>query len=172
MNGAFWRARRLGLAVAVITAILDQASKWAVLALLTVPASTASYGRKQILPILDFALTWNHGISFGLGNNAGQWNALLFSVLAVVIAGVVVYWMGRTSRTLIGIAFGLILGGAFGNIFDRLRLGAVEDFLYVHIGAFNWWPAFNVADSAICVGAGILIIDSLFTPRDSNKSKP
>jgi signal peptidase II len=69
-------------------------------------------------------------------------------------------------------ALGLVVGGAIGNVIDRLRYGAVVDFLYVHIGAFDWWPVFNVADSAICVAAALLIFDSLFGGHDSHKNTP
>ncbi len=71
---------------------------------------------------------------------------------------------------MLGLALGLIVGGAVGNLADRLRFGAVVDFLYVHVGGFDWWPAFNLADSVIAVGAVLLAIDSLFGGRESHKT--
>jgi signal peptidase II len=70
------------------------------------------------------------------------------------------------------VALGLVTGGAIGNCIDRARFGAVEDFIYVHIGAFDWWPVFNVADSAICVGAAVMVFDSLFDRSLSHKNTP
>jgi len=83
-----------------------------------------------------------------------------------------VRWMAHTTARLQLLALGLVVGGALGNVIDRLRYGAVVDFLYFHVGAFNWWPAFNVADSAICVGAVLLVFDSLFAKQDSHKNTP
>ncbi len=162
----------LGLGLAVLVLALDQATKWAVLAALRPPGTTETPffapGLVRLVPFVDLALVWNRGISFGVGNNNGTYNTLLFSGLALVIAIVLAGWMARSQRGLVVIALGIVLGGALGNVIDRIRLGAVEDFLYVHIGAFDWWPAFNVADSAITVGAGLLVIDSLFARRDSH----
>ena len=117
-------------------------------------------------------MAWNRGVSFGMGNNSGGWNVVVFTAVAAVVGGMLVAWMARTSNRLILVALGLVVGGAIGNVIDRVRFGAVVDFLYVHIGAFDWWPAFNVADSAICVGAGLLIFDSLFGGRESPMNKP
>lgn len=166
---------RFGMSVAVLVAILDQLSKWSILAAFRPPGVVetpfAALGRINALPFLDFVLTWNRGVSFGISNNHGPYNALLFTLLAAVIGLFLVGWMGRTANRLVLLALGLVVGGAIGNVVDRLRFGAVVDFLYVHIGAFDWWPAFNVADSAICVGAGLLVFDSLFGKRDSNKNR-
>ncbi|PKU22040.1 signal peptidase II [Telmatospirillum siberiense] len=161
-----------GLAVALFTAILDQASKWTILDLFRPEGVSgtpfSSPLRIEALPILDFVLTWNRGVSFGMGNDGGHYNVLIFTALAVLIGGFLVAWMAKTANPLILASLGLIVGGAVGNVIDRLRFGAVVDFLYVHIGAFDWWPVFNVADSAVCIGAGFLVFDSLFAKRDSN----
>jgi signal peptidase II len=161
-----------GLAIAALAAILDQASKFGILARFRPEGVTETPflvpTRVTVLPILDFVLTWNRGVSFGLGNTPGSHNVLVFTALAVIIGAFLVGWMARTSDRLVLAALGLVVGGALGNVVDRLRFGAVVDFLYVHVGAFDWWPAFNVADSAVCVGAGLLVFDSLFAKRDSN----
>lgn len=161
-----------GLAVALVAAILDQASKWAILDAFRPEGVTgtpfSSPLRIETLPVLDLVLTWNRGVSFGMGNDGGSYNVLIFTVLALVIGGFLVAWMAKTDNRMILASLGLIVGGAIGNVIDRLRFGAVVDFLYVHIGSFDWWPVFNVADSAVCIGAGFLVFDSLFAKRDSN----
>lgn len=161
-----------GLAVAVVVALLDQLSKWSILATFrpegVMETPFVSALRIEVLPILDFVLTWNRGVSFGVGNRGGDYNVLFFSGLAVIIGGFLIAWMAKTTDRLMLSSLGLIVGGAIGNVADRLRFGAVVDFLYVHIGAFDWWPVFNVADSAVCIGAGFLVFDSLFAKRDSN----
>ena len=155
-----------GLPIAALVAVLDQLSKWKILCLMrpegVMETPFIGKGVIQALPFLDLVMAWNRGVSFGMGNNSGGWNVVVFTAVAAVVGGMLVAWMARTSNRLILVALGLVVGGAIGNVIDRVRFGAVVDFLYVHIGAFDWWPAFNVADSAICVGAGLLIFDSLF----------
>lgn len=162
----------LGFFVALLGLVLDQASKLAILAAFRPAGVTEtpffSPVRLEVAPFLDFVLTWNRGVSFGVGNNGGAYNVAIFTALAVAIGAGLVRWMARTGQWHVLVALGLVLGGAAGNVIDRLRFGAVVDFLYVHIGAFNWWPIFNVADCAVCVGAAILVFDSLFARRDSN----
>ncbi|HXP95329.1 MAG TPA: signal peptidase II [Telmatospirillum sp.] len=161
-----------GLAIAVVVALLDQVSKWSILAHFrpegVVGTPFSSSMRLEALPILDFVLTWNRGVSFGVGNNGGDYNVIFFTGLSVVICGFLLAWMAKTRDRLVLTSLGLVVGGALGNVVDRLRFGAVVDFLYVHIGAFDWWPIFNVADSAVCIGAALLVFDSLFAARDSN----
>ena len=160
----------LGVILVVIVVVADQASKWAILNAFRLPGEAGTpfvgSGPIQVLPFLDFELVWNRGVSFGVGNTDGPWNVLVFALLSVIIALVLLVWMARTQRILLAAALGLVVGGAVGNVVDRLRFGAVVDFLYVHVGAFDWFPAFNTADSAITVGAALLAIDSLFGGRD------
>lgn len=164
----------LGLVVAVLVLIADQVSKWAILAAMRPPGVTDTpfigVGTITVAPILDFVLVWNRGVSFGVGNTPSIWSTIGFAAVAVAIVLVLLGWMARTRHALLGLALGLIVGGAVGNLADRLRFGAVVDFLYVHIGGFDWWPAFNLADSAIVVGAVLLAIDSLFGGRESHKT--
>jgi signal peptidase II len=159
-----------GAILAVIVVIADQASKWAILAAFRPPGVTATpfsaAAPMQLLPILDFELVWNRGISFGVANNNGGWNVIVFAALSAIIALVLLFWLARAQRAFLAAALGLVVGGAAGNMVDRLRFGAVVDFIYVHIGAFDWFPAFNLADSSITVGAVLLGIDSLFAGRE------
>ena len=175
MISAFRRIAR-GLAVAGIAAVLDQVTKARVLELLGPPGNPLPpfRGVREIsaLPFLDLVLTWNRGISFGFANRPGPWNALVFTALALIVAAYLVWMMAKERRPLALVAQGLIVGGALGNVLDRLRFGAVVDFLYVHIGAFDWWPAFNIADSAISIGAALWVLESLFASRDSHMNRP
>lgn len=167
---------RLGLAMAVVVAIADQASKGAILDAFRPEGVTEtpfhSVSSLHPLPILDLVLVWNYGVSFSLGNTPGPFRAVIFTALAAAIAAVLIGWLLKTRTALPRLAIGLVLGGALGNVIDRLRFGAVVDFLYVHIGAFDWWPVFNLADSAICVGAGLMVLESLFAKRDSHMNRP
>ncbi|MDR3435896.1 signal peptidase II [Telmatospirillum sp.] len=178
LTANFWSGRKglvFGLLVAAVAAALDQGSKAGILSAFRPEGVTETPflvpTRVVVLPILDFVLTWNRGVSFGLGNSNGSYNVLLFTGLAVVIGCFLIGWMAKTSDRLVLLSLGLVVGGAFGNVVDRLRFGAVVDFLYVHIGAFDWWPVFNVADSTVCIGAGLLVFDSLFAKRDSNMNR-
>jgi len=146
-----------GLLVAVIVFLLDQASKWWVLLDIMNPPRTI-----EVLPFFNLVLVWNRGVSFGMfpaGSLVGQW--MLIGLAAAICVALLFWLRGATNRLTVG-AIGLIIGGAVGNVLDRLVHGAVVDFLDVHAAGYHW-PAFNVADSAICVGAGLLILDSLTT---------
>lgn len=159
MNGLF----RRGLTTAAAVAALDQVSKWVILHVVMVPPRTIT-----VTPFFDIVLGWNTGISFGLFGGvpeAGRW---LFIGLGCVIIAVLLVWMARSNRGLLVVPIGLIVGGAVGNIVDRLRFGAVTDFLYFHYRDYGF-PAFNVADSAISIGVALILIDSLFAERQSRK---
>lgn len=156
--------RLLGLAVAVLVVLADQLSKSWILALFG-----ADGGAGQERVVTDFfrlVLVWNRGMSFGLFNQDSAANALVFSALAAVIVAGLLAWLWRTGDRLTAGAIGLIAGGAVGNVIDRLRFGAVVDFLDVHWALWHW-PAFNLADSAITVGVAILAIDGLLARRES-----
>ena len=165
---------RRGLGLAGLVMVLDQISKWWIMERVMRPegvADTPFYTpiRISVTPFFDLVMAWNRGVSFGIGNNAGEWNALILSALALVIVAVMVVWLKKAEGVLLQLALGGIIGGALGNVIDRLRFGAVADFLDVHLAGYHW-PAFNVADSAITVGAVILVFDSLFAGRVSTKN--
>jgi signal peptidase II len=94
-------------------------------------------------------------------------NALLFSLVAAAIVTVLIYWLSRVDSSLLAVAIGLIIGGAIGNVIDRIRLGAVVDFLDFHVESWHW-PAFNVADSAICIGVAVMLLDGLLLRREAH----
>jgi len=154
----------LGLAAALVALILDQASKFAVLALFD-----GEMGRHlTVLPVFNLYLTFNHGITFGLFNNSEAANALIFSALALVIVVVLLVALTRVANWHNAVALGMIIGGALGNLADRLRLDAVVDFLDFHLGDAHFY-IFNIGDSAICIGVGVLLLDSLLSRSESPK---
>jgi signal peptidase II len=148
--------------VGVLVLIADQLSKWVILLAVMQPPRVI-----EVTGFFNLVLVYNRGVSFGLLSSAGAGAYLLVAVsLAIVLALVV--WVRRQSRLLVGAAGGLIAGGAFGNMLDRFIHPGVVDFLDFHLLGWHW-PAFNLADSAIVVGVGLLVYDALFAPQDSGK---
>ena len=162
-----------GLVLAATVLVLDQLTKWAFYAALTgLPFWAAAPQPLPQAPLVELTVffnhvtVWNFGISFGMFSRGSAQSAWLFAVLALAITGGLVLWLRRAPSRLVATALGCVIGGAIGNVVDRLRLGAVFDFLDFH--AMGWhWPAFNVADAAICVGVGLLLCDALFAPKPS-----
>src|SRR3954462_3392300 len=120
-----------GLAVAVLVALFAQASKlWILGLMLPRPPGQQII---ELLPFVNLVLVWNRGVSFGLFNNPDSpWNALALTLVAAAIVGGLVVWLRRVTHGLVALAIGLVIGGAIGNVIDRLRVGAVVDFLDVH----------------------------------------
>ncbi len=145
----------LSLSLVIIT--IDQLTKmWAV--------KTLSYGYPmEVLPFVNFTLLHNTGAAFSFLADAGGWQRWLFMGLAIIISIGLVIWLLRLSVQQLGlaIALALILGGALGNLIDRVIYGYVVDFIDVYYQTWHW-PAFNVADSAITIGVTILLIDAVF----------
>ena len=148
------------LTAAVLVAVLDQASKWWIVEKLMQPPRIV-----PLTPFLDLVLVHNRGITFGMFNNGGSLQPLLLTALAIVIAAGLLVWLKGVTRCWVATAIGAILGGAIGNVLDRLRLGAVVDFIDAHIGDWHW-PAFNVADSAISVAVVLIAVDALFSAKE------
>ena len=140
-----------GAATAVLAFVLDQATKWWVLTHLMDPPRVT-----PVTPFFNLVLGWNRGVTFGLlaaDHPSTPW--LLSSLAFAVIAGLVV-WTTRDRRPGMATSVGLIAGGALGNVVDRLRHGAVTDFLDFHAAGYHW-PAFNLADTAIVIGVALLL---------------
>jgi signal peptidase II len=150
---------RLGLLVALPVVAFDQLTKWWILAEVMDPPKTIA-----VTGFFNLVLVWNRGVSFGLFGSESAWGPILLTVLALGIAAGLVVWLRRAESRLAAAAIGLVLGGAIGNVIDRVRFGAVVDFLDFHAAGYHW-PAFNVADSAISVGVGLLLYDGLFESR-------
>lgn len=119
-----------------------------------------------LLPVLDMTLLYNKGAAFSFLSEAGGWQRWFFAAIAVVMSGVLAVWLKRTERQQWWLAMGLalILGGALGNLHDRILLGYVVDFISVHYQGW-YFPAFNLADSAITLGAVLVIIDMIFLEK-------
>ncbi|MGI9506383.1 MAG: signal peptidase II [Geminicoccaceae bacterium] len=118
----------------------------------------------RVTSFFDLVLVWNRGVSFGMFNNAGAYGPMILSGIAIAVVLGLLYWLRQAENRLTVMALGLVIGGALGNVIDRFRFGAVVDFLDFHIAGYHW-PAFNVADAAICVGAVLLLLDGLLTPE-------
>lgn len=145
---------RLWITVAIV--VFDQLTKFAATDYLT------RHGEIQLTPFLNLVLVHNTGAAFGFLSGAGGWQNVFFIIVALA-ASIFILWMYRrlsTGDKLLAIALMLVLGGALGNLIDRLIHGYVIDFIDIYYGTWHW-PAFNVADSAITVGAVLLVVDAL-----------
>jgi signal peptidase II len=161
------RRLAIGGVIAALVIGLDQWSKALVLA----HWPEAREIPVPMIPTVDLAINWNRGVSFSMGNNLGDADKYIFVALSLVVTAGLLVWIARGVKPIVLAALGMIIGGAMGNSWDRIRFGAVEDFIYFHVGAFHW-PVFNLADSAICIGAGLMIFDSLFDRKLSHKNTP
>lgn len=161
--------RLIGLALLALTVVLDQLSKRWVVGYLGLDGAGTTPGtlvpQRVVAPFFNLVLTWNRGMSFGLFNRDSPWNAAFFSVLAAVIVTALLVWLWRTDSMLVAAGIGLVAGGAVGNVIDRLRLGAVTDFLDFHWHDWHF-ATFNFADSAITTGVVLLLLDALLNRRE------
>ncbi len=152
----------LSLVLALLVILLDQLSKWWILAIVMHPPRVV-----ELAPFLDLVLARNRGISFSLFRFDAPWGPWLLSALALVIVGWLFFWQWRARSRLVSAAVGLIAGGAIGNVADRLYSTAVTDFIDLHLGDYHW-PAFNLADSAITVGVVLLLAEALFAKGEKS----
>ena len=154
------RLRACGIAMALATLGLDQVSKWWVLAVLDLPA----LGSVAVLPVLNLTMVWNRGITFGLLSNDSAWGSVALAGVALAVVAALGTWLWRAERAAVALALGAVAGGAVGNVIDRVRFGAVVDFIHAHAWGWSWY-VFNVADAAIVCGVGVLLLDSLLAGR-------
>ncbi len=142
------------LSLSLLVIGLDQLTKlWA-------HHSLAFYHSKPLLPFFSLTLAYNTGASFSFLANASGWQNLFFIAVALVVSVVLVVWLYKLKDNMLeALAISLVLGGAWGNVIDRLHLGKVIDFLHLHWGSYSW-PIFNLADTAICIGAVLLLISA------------
>ncbi|MBR0659132.1 signal peptidase II [Neoroseomonas oryzicola] len=159
---------RLGLPIAAGVLIADQNTKWWILNGLRLP----EIGQIPLFEAgpfgLDLTMVWNRGVTFGLLSGEGTWNHVLLALMAVAIAAFLIRWMARAENRLTAIALGAVVGGAIGNVIDRIRFGAVVDFVDAHAWGWHWY-VFNVADAAIVCGVVALVADALFRPKAGPK---
>lgn len=178
--------RVLYLAFIAVVLFFDQLSKWMVTELIMRKAEGGTpidpitwissmpeklpYHAFEITPFYNIVMVWNYGISFGMFNSQSPENAFILVGIAVVISFGLLLWMLDTKSKYVGLALAMAIGGAFGNIVDRMRFGAVIDFIDIHVAGYHW-PAFNVADSCIVVGILFVILHSLFCEKTDTKNK-
>lgn len=155
---------RLGLALAALVFAADQASKWYMDEVVRLP-------ERGHVPLFragplgfDLTMVWNRGVTFGLLSGGAWWHALALAALSLVVVAVLVAWMRRAETRGVALALGAVVGGALGNVVDRLRWGAVFDFADAHAWGWHWY-VFNLADAAIVLGVAWLLGDALLRPR-------
>ena len=148
--------------MALILLIADQISKWWILTVFDLPAKYSV----SILPFLNFTMVWNEGISMGLFSEGGESGRWLLIILTTIISFVVLRWLFQNTKKTVALALGAILGGAIGNIIDRIIHGAVADFIHLHAFESSFY-VFNVADAAISIGVVVLLIDGLKNENES-----
>ena len=151
--------------VSVVVLILDQCTK------LLADALLGAYQSLELLPFLALRKAYNYGAAFSFLGDASGWQRWFFIILALVVIGILVAWLRRlpASDTRTRVALVLILGGAAGNVIDRLVYGYVIDFIDVFYGSWHW-PTFNIADSAISVGAFLLILDAFLGHKKASST--
>jgi signal peptidase II len=158
--------RRLGFAIAILVFAIDQLTKYWV----TGPLGVNQLGDQlTLLPIFNFTYTENQGISLGLlnaTNPVGRW--MLVALTSAIAVGVAV-WIGKEKNRIDQVALGMVLGGALGNILDRVRHGFVTDFLDLHFGEFRPFLVFNIGDAAISIAVVILLLRAFLTRKDDAK---
>ena len=143
------------LAIATLVLLLDQLSKWSALSNLKLGIL------EEVLPFMNWLLLFNPGAAFSFLAQSSGWQRWFFTILGLA-ASLYILWLLRKNQSdkMLSWALSLILGGALGNVLDRIMYGAVVDFIDLHYG--NWhWPAFNIADSAICIGATLIVFSEL-----------
>ena len=151
--------KKLAVPFILILIFLDQVTKWWIINYIMQPIKIL-----PITPFFNIVLTWNSGISFGIFSNQGSFSVIILSTLATLIVFFLAVWLMKAENKKLIIGLICIIGGAIGNIIDRVYHGAVIDFLDFHIKSYHW-PAFNVADSCIFIGATLIILDSLFPDK-------
>ncbi|MEA2775884.1 MAG: signal peptidase [Acetobacteraceae bacterium] len=154
----------LGIVAGLLVLAADQASKWWVLNVLNLP----DLRQAVLLPVLNLTMVWNRGVTFGLLTGLGAWGHVVLAAIALAVVVALGFWLRRAESRLMAAAIGAIAGGAIGNVIDRIRFGAVIDFIHAHVatpwGDFSWY-VFNIADAAIVCGVAILIIESQLSKR-------
>lgn len=170
-----WQKKSLYYLLALVVISLDQYTKLLALQHLTYATPVA------VMPNLNWTLLFNMGAAFSFLSDAGGWQHWLLGGLAVAVSVFIMVYLSRLpdQATLLSIALALVMGGALGNVYDRFTLGYVVDFIDVYLQSCgvlqNWfyachWPAFNIADSAITVGAILLLIDAVINPDPGKPS--
>ncbi len=158
-------SKRLGLTLILGVLAIDQFSKYWIINKVRLP----EIGNIEISPVFDLTMVWNYGVSFGALTADASWERWALVGLSGIIASIFAVWLSRAKRAQTVLALALVIGGAVGNMIDRIRYGAVADFLNFGDIYFKW--VFNVADAAITLGAILLALDMLRNPDEPPQSK-
>lgn len=154
---------KLTAILAVTVCALDQFSKWLILEVVMQPVQSF-----EITGFFNIVLAFNRGVSFGLFGNEADIMPYILSAVAAAIVVALLLWLRGQDQKANAVAVGLVVGGAIGNVIDRLRIGMVVDFLDFHLAGWHW-PAFNLADTAIFLGVALLMFASLFGGASEGK---
>ncbi len=165
--------KKIYFSIAIIAIVLDQITKY------IASSQLGIHEQNPVMPFFNFTLMHNYGAAFSFLANAGGWQRWFFTIVAVVISIVLTIWLFRLKNheKWLGFGLALVLGGAVGNVIDRIRFGYVVDFIQWFAnwkGNTYYWPSFNIADSAILVGTALIIISSFFVdedPKEDSASK-
>jgi signal peptidase II len=156
-------ARRLGFLVAALALIADQASKnWLLYGLQFRDLGPAA--RISVLPFMDLVMVWNRGVSYGLFQAGGTFGTIVLTLFSLAAVAALSFWLTRAERPFLAAGLGLVIGGAIGNVIDRVLYGAVADFFHFY-GFGHDWYVFNIADAAITVGVVALLADAFIRPE-------
>ncbi|MDG2244586.1 MAG: signal peptidase II [Rhodospirillaceae bacterium] len=166
---------RLGLVIAALIALADQVSKiWMVERVFRPDGVTDTpfftWQLIEVLPFFNLRLAWNPGISFSMFSSGEPLTFALLVTMQLCIVGLMLWWLRQATSLWMKIGIGCIVGGGFGNIIDRLHYGMVVDFLDFHAAGYHF-PTFNLADSAITIGAGFWLLDA-FVTRNQDEATP
>lgn len=145
--------------------MLDQLCKWYLLEIYAIGAKSPV----EVTSFFRLVMVWNYGVSFGMFSEPGTASVGMLVGVAAVMVAIMSYWLLRANDRFTALAIGMIIGGAIGNVIDRLRFSAVADFFDFHIMHYHW-PAFNIADSFICIGVALLVWDGFVRRKPSPSS--
>ena len=149
----------IGVYLAALTTLVDQITKnW------FLGSSVDPHPFVQVTSFLNLRLNWNTGVTFGLMNDFGPWMPYILTGVAVIILLLLLNWLRSARNLYSSMGLGLVIGGAMGNVIDRLRFGAVVDFIDFHFAGYHWYT-FNIADSAIVLGVGLLLLENFSLSR-------
>lgn len=157
--------KKIYFGIAILAIVADQITK------VIASSQLIMHEQNPVMPFFNFTLMHNYGAAFSFLANAGGWQRWFFTIVAVVISVVLIVWLFRLKNheKWLGFGLALVLGGAVGNVIDRIRFGYVVDFIQWFAnwkGSTYYWPSFNIADAAIFVGTALILISSFFVEED------
>lgn len=163
------RMRGIGFLVAAAALIADQLSKNLLLYVFGFIVMRP-FERIEVLPFFDLVMVWNRGVSYGLFQAESQLGTLLLTLFQLTAVVVLTWWLLKADRRILVIGLGMVIGGALGNVIDRIRFGAVADFFHFYAGEYSFY-VFNIADAAITIGVMLLLADAFLRPEAKGENK-